>query len=48
MSSGIPKTYNIPPETIRAVEKIAKAEDRSASAVVRSAINLLITTKSGS
>jgi predicted transcriptional regulator len=32
----------LPSATIQAVEKIAKAEDRSSSSVVRAAIDLLI------
>lgn len=46
MINGKPKTYNLPSITIQAVEKIAKSEDRSSSAVIRQAIDLLIIAKS--
>jgi predicted transcriptional regulator len=42
MINGKPKTYNLPTTTIQAVEKIARAEDRSSSSVIRAAIDLLI------
>jgi predicted transcriptional regulator len=47
MINGKPKTFNLPTTTIQAVEKIARDQDRSSSSVVRAAIDLLITTKSG-